>query len=222
MFKSRHLGYYCLYTIYYSGPRLKIFFCLFIICIEHNRIMYFCINILIYNRMSNVFYILFICTYICVCVCVYLCRMSQPLLIGGLLAYFDPDESRHTDLRHAYYYAFGLVLSMFATLVLYHSTQLEIIHCGMKMRVACCSSIFYKVHNFSTKVNKFFLIWLCEFFESFERNTSCSISDYLLKINYTFFIVNVFITIIIQTCMKQQYTIIFIIVTSNLLFVIFI
>lgn len=71
--------------------------------------------------------------------------MTQPLFIGGLLAYFDPNSSRHTDLKHAYIYAFGLTLSMFTELILYHSTQFEILHCGMKMRVACCSVIFYKV-----------------------------------------------------------------------------
>ncbi|KAL5236138.1 hypothetical protein ACI65C_003548 [Semiaphis heraclei] len=72
-------------------------------------------------------------------------RMSQPLLIGGLLSYFNPNLSNKThSLSRAYTYATLLVLNMVVTLVMYHAIQIEILHYGMKMRIACCSIIFKK------------------------------------------------------------------------------
>lgn len=79
--------------------------------------------------------------------CLY--RMSQPLLIGGLLSYFNPNLSNKThSLSRAYTYATLLVLNMVVTLVMYHAIQIEILHYGMKMRIACCSIIFKKVNLF--------------------------------------------------------------------------
>jgi len=73
-------------------------------------------------------------------------RGSMPLLVGGLLAYFNPDDSNTTDLRYAYMYASGIIFSMLITMILKHSSIEKNLQCAMKMRVACCSIIFRKVN----------------------------------------------------------------------------
>lgn len=71
--------------------------------------------------------------------------MTQPLLIGGLLAYFNPQGSTKGDLNHAFVCAFGLTLSMMTSMIIFHANFLEMFYFGMKLRVACCSIIFRKV-----------------------------------------------------------------------------
>jgi len=73
-------------------------------------------------------------------------RVSGPLLVGGLLAYFNPDGSNTTDLKHAYMYASGIVFSLLIIMILQHSSIEENLQCAMKMRVACCSIMFRKVN----------------------------------------------------------------------------
>lgn len=84
------------------------------------------------------------------CVCIPKCRASQPLILGGLLEYYT-DGPNNGDLELAYMYASGLVLNSLVRLLLYYSITFEVLHCGMKIRVACCSVIFNKVYIINTQ-----------------------------------------------------------------------
>jgi len=71
-------------------------------------------------------------------------KTSQPLFIGGILSYFNPDGSNKANLEYAFICAFGFMFSMLTSIILYHSAQIEILHSAMKVRVACCSIIYRK------------------------------------------------------------------------------
>lgn len=72
-------------------------------------------------------------------------RLCQPLLMGELLAFFNSRDSKNTTPVQAYIYATCLILSMLIYMVLYQWIQSEMIHLGMKIRIACSSIIFKKV-----------------------------------------------------------------------------
>ncbi|XP_026820606.1 multidrug resistance-associated protein 4-like isoform X2 [Rhopalosiphum maidis] len=78
-------------------------------------------------------------------------KMFQPMLIGRLVSYFNTETQNETDLEHAYIYAACLTINMLFIIVFFHSTQLEIVHYGMKMRIACCSVIFRKAIRLSNE-----------------------------------------------------------------------
>lgn len=78
---------------------------------------------------------------------VFIYRMFVPIMIGGLLTYFNPEESKQTDVVHAYIYASGLTISMLGSLFIYHFVTIEMTHSGMKFRIACCVTIYRKVFN---------------------------------------------------------------------------
>lgn len=79
--------------------------------------------------------------------CVFKCRISQSIYLGGLLEYYTPNGPNNGDLRRAYMYASGLLLITLLRTLLYHWLTFGVIHCGMKLRVASCSAIFYKVYS---------------------------------------------------------------------------
>ncbi|CAH1738209.1 unnamed protein product [Aphis gossypii] len=71
-------------------------------------------------------------------------KVSQPLLVGEFLAYFNPDGSTTTDLNHAYIYATGIVFTMI--MILSHFGVEKNLEYAMKMQVFPCSLIHRKNH----------------------------------------------------------------------------
>ncbi|XP_060872047.1 probable multidrug resistance-associated protein lethal(2)03659 isoform X2 [Metopolophium dirhodum] len=77
-------------------------------------------------------------------------RISQPILLGELLEYFNPDNPKYSDIRYAYICASSLLISLFITTVISYSTEQEILNQAMKTRVACSSLIYRKVSFLTT------------------------------------------------------------------------
>ncbi|KAL4089661.1 hypothetical protein QTP88_024660 [Uroleucon formosanum] len=85
------------------------------------------------------------------CILEIIFKVSQPILLGELLEYFNPDNPKYSDIRYAYVCASGLIISLFITTVIQYSIGQEILNLAIKTRVACSSLIYRKALFLSTK-----------------------------------------------------------------------
>eukprot|EP00102_Acyrthosiphon_pisum_P020913 XP_016658123.1 PREDICTED: multidrug resistance-associated protein 4 isoform X2 [Acyrthosiphon pisum] len=88
---------------------------------------------------------------IVICILEIIFKISQPILLGELLEYYNPDNPKYSDIRYAYICASGLLISLFITTVIHYSTEQEFLNHAMKTRVACSSIIYRKALFLSTK-----------------------------------------------------------------------
>ncbi|KAK4880384.1 hypothetical protein RN001_008530 [Aquatica leii] len=77
------------------------------------------------------------------CVLEFGARMAQPLLLGKLISYYTPNQTSITK-SEAYGYAAGVVCCSLLAVLIVHPYVLDVLHIGMKMRIACCSLIYRK------------------------------------------------------------------------------
>ncbi|KYN12022.1 hypothetical protein ALC57_15817, partial [Trachymyrmex cornetzi] len=68
-------------------------------------------------------------------------RIVQPLLLGQMLLYFN---TTGIDKFYAYKCAMGIILCSAVNVFVVHPYMMDMIHLGMKVRVACCSLIYRK------------------------------------------------------------------------------
>lgn len=72
-------------------------------------------------------------------------KVCQPLMLAGLIRYFQPDAGVSTT--EAYLYALGLTLSSMVIAIAHHPYFFRVQRVGMQMRVASCALIYQKVGN---------------------------------------------------------------------------
>ncbi|KAF5287553.1 hypothetical protein FQA39_LY15882 [Lamprigera yunnana] len=75
-------------------------------------------------------------------------RVSQPILLGQLVAYFMTDYE-HLSQKDLYLCAAGVIGCSLVIVFVTHPYMMGILHVGMKMRVACCSLIYRKALKLS-------------------------------------------------------------------------
>lgn len=77
-------------------------------------------------------------------------KITQPLSLSKLLAYFQPGQNDVTR-NEAFMYAGFIFGASFLTVSGVHTNMLNLQHLGMKMRIACCSLIYRKSLKLSKK-----------------------------------------------------------------------
>uniref|UniRef100_A0A8C3V9M6 Cystic fibrosis transmembrane conductance regulator n=1 Tax=Catharus ustulatus TaxID=91951 RepID=A0A8C3V9M6_CATUS len=77
-------------------------------------------------------------------------KSVQPLLLGRIIASYDPDNSDERSI--AYYLAIGLCLLFFVRTLLIHPAVFGLHHIGMQMRIAMFSLIYKKILKLSSRV----------------------------------------------------------------------
>ncbi|KAF5283713.1 hypothetical protein FQR65_LT13748 [Abscondita terminalis] len=77
------------------------------------------------------------------CVLEFGARMTQPLLLGKLISYYTPNQTTITKAE-AYGYAGGVIGCSLLSVLITHPYVIDVLHIGMKVRVACCSLIYRK------------------------------------------------------------------------------
>ncbi|KAK5646813.1 hypothetical protein RI129_005277 [Pyrocoelia pectoralis] len=77
-------------------------------------------------------------------------KMSQPLLLAKLIAYYAPSTSTSiTSKDEAYFYAAAVVLCSLLVVLFHYPYMIGVLHTGMKLRVACCSLVYRKTLKLS-------------------------------------------------------------------------
>lgn len=77
-------------------------------------------------------------------------RITQPLSLSRLLAYFRPGQTEVTR-NEAYMYAGFIFGAALVSVSAVHPNMLNLQHLGMKVRIACCSLIYRKALKLSKK-----------------------------------------------------------------------
>ncbi|XP_076749193.1 putative multidrug resistance-associated protein lethal(2)03659 [Xylocopa sonorina] len=89
-------------------------------------------------------------TAVALCILEFGVRIIQPFLLARLLRYFSGNRKDWTN--DMYYYVSAFCLLPLIDIIIFHWTLQNLLHIGMKVRVACCTLIYRKILRLSNSV----------------------------------------------------------------------